>query len=186
MEIISTAMPEVKIIKPKLFSDQRGYFSELYQLNRYAEELGVKDGFVQDNLSRSFKGVLRGLHYQCPNPQGKLVTVLRGSVYDVVVDLRQGSPTFLQWLGVELSDENNYQLWIPPGFAHGFLTLSEVADFFYKCTAYYDINAEKCLMWNDPALGISWPSMPEFLLSMKDQQGKTLDELKKDSLFIYV
>ncbi len=177
MHVIDSKLEGVKIIEPKVFGDERGFFLETFQADRYAE-YGMTLPFVQDNHSRSSLGVLRGLHFQKTKPQGKLVRVVRGSVFDVVVDIRPGSPTFGQWEGVVLSDENKRQYWVPPGLAHGFVVLSDTADFEYKCTDYYDPSDEGCLMWNDPTVGIDWPiSTPS--LSGKDQQGLRLEDLFK-------
>jgi dTDP-4-dehydrorhamnose 3,5-epimerase len=155
MNVISTAIPEVLIIEPKVFGDQRGFFLETFKADRYAEK-GILRPFVQDNLSRSAHGVLRGLHLQNPNTQGKLVTALRGRVLDVAVDVRIGSPTFGRHVTAELSEDNRRQLWVPRGFAHGFVVLSETADFFYKCDELYSPSDELVVRWNDPMLGISW------------------------------
>ncbi|WP_373741955.1 dTDP-4-dehydrorhamnose 3,5-epimerase [Neisseria sp.] len=178
MQIIDTAIPDVKIIQPRVFGDERGFFLETFKKDRYEEMLGIELDFVQDNHSRSQKGVLRGLHFQTANPQGKLVRCVRGEVFDVAVDIRPDSPTFGKWAGVVLGEENKTQLWIPPGLAHGFAVLSDVADFEYKCTDFYNPQAEGCLIWNDPAVGIEWP-LGNPLLSPKDSQGKTLEELFK-------
>ena len=176
MEVISTNIVDVKIIKPKVFGDARGFFLETFEQKRYQEMLGIELNFVQDNHSRSQKNVLRGLHFQKKNPQGKLVRVVRGEVFDVAVDIRKDSPTYGKWVGVTLTEHNKTQLWIPPGLAHGFAVLSDIADFEYKCTNYYDPKSEGCLLWNDPTVNISWPiSNP--LLSTKDKLGKTLQEL---------
>ncbi|MCX8649093.1 dTDP-4-dehydrorhamnose 3,5-epimerase [Gilliamella sp. B2776] len=176
MQIIETKIPDVKIINPKVFGDQRGFFLETFEQKRYQEKLKINLTFVQDNHSRSQKNVLRGLHFQKQNPQGKLVRVVRGEVFDVAVDIRKDSSTYGKWVGVLLSEENKSQLWIPPGLAHGFLVLSDIADFEYKCTNYYDPNSEGCLLWNDPTVNITWPiSTP--ILSEKDKLGKTLQEL---------
>ncbi|MCO6544989.1 MAG: dTDP-4-dehydrorhamnose 3,5-epimerase [Gilliamella sp.] len=176
MEVISTNIVDVKIIKPKVFGDERGFFLETFEQKRYQEMLGIELNFVQDNHSRSQKNVLRGLHFQKKNPQGKLVRVVRGEVFDVAVDIRKDSPTYGKWVGVTLTEHNKTQLWIPPGLAHGFAVLSDIADFEYKCTNYYDPKSEGCLLWNDPTVNISWPiSNP--LLSTKDKLGKTLQEL---------
>ena len=156
MESIPTRIPEVVVIRPRVFADERGYFVETWQRRRF-KEAGIDVDFVQDNLSRSSRGTLRGLHYQVQQAQGKLVTVVRGRVFDVAVDLRRASDTFGQWVGVELSDENHQFLWIPPGFAHGFVTLSESADFQYKCTNDYAPACERSVHWNDPTLAIQWP-----------------------------
>ena len=155
MNVISTTVSEVLIIEPKVFGDQRGFFLETFKADRYAAH-GIREPFVQDNLSRSARGVLRGLHLQNPRMQGKLVTVLRGEVRDVAVDVRLGSPTFGQHVGVDLSEENRRQLWVPRGFAHGFVVLSDTADVSYKCDEFYSPSDEITVRWNDPALGISW------------------------------
>ena len=175
MNVIETALPDVLILEPRVFGDERGFFMESYNRQRFAE-LGLPTEFVQDNHSRSAHGVLRGLHYQIRQPQGKLVRVVRGAVYDVAVDLRRGSPAFGRWEGVELTEENKRMLWIPPGFAHGYLVLSDSADFLYKTTDFYAPEHERCLLWNDPALGISWPLSGEPILSAKDRAGKSLSE----------
>ncbi|SDK05642.1 dTDP-4-dehydrorhamnose 3,5-epimerase [Pseudomonas indica] len=176
MKVIETAIDGVKIIEPRVFGDERGFFLETFQARRYAEEAGIDLPFVQDNHSRSAKGVLRGLHFQKTKPQGKLVRVVRGEVFDVAVDIRRDSPTFGRWEAAILSEENKRQFWVPPGLAHGFVVLSETADFEYKCTDYYDPSDEACLIWNDPAVGIEWP-LAEPQLSAKDAQGLTLREL---------
>ncbi len=175
MQVTPTDIPGVLVLTPKIFGDSRGFFLESFQAPRYAQ-LGIEGPFVQDNLSRSVKGTLRGLHFQQPRPQGKLVTVLCGSVYDVAVDVRVGSPTFGRWVGVELTAENHRQLWVPPGFAHGFCVTSDSADFFYKCTELYVPQAEQVLAWNDPRLGIDWPVAAP-LLSARDSAARTLEEL---------
>ncbi len=174
MQVTPAAIPDVLIIEPKVFGDARGFFFESYNERAFAQSTGLRLNFVQDNHSRSARGVLRGLHYQIRQPQGKLVRVVRGSVFDVVVDLRRSSPTFGQWVGVELSEENHRQLWVPPGFGHGFLVTSESADFLYKATDYYAPEHERCILWNDPAIGIQWPVEGAPQLSGKDQQGKLL------------
>ncbi|MGE4220343.1 MAG: dTDP-4-dehydrorhamnose 3,5-epimerase [Alphaproteobacteria bacterium] len=156
MEVTPTTLPEVLSITPRIHRDARGFFKETWQADRYAA-IGVPGGFVQDNLSRSIKGTVRGLHFQEPKGQGKLVSVLSGSVFDVVVDVRFGSPRFGRWAGLVLNAEDHCQLWIPPGFAHGFCVLSETADFFYKCTELYDPACERSVRWDDPAIGIDWP-----------------------------
>lgn len=176
MLVYDTAVVGCKIIEPKIFNDERGFFLEVFEKKRYAEILGGDISFVQDNYSRSMRNVLRGLHYQENYPQGKLVRVVRGEVFDVAVDIRPNSPTFGKWEGIILSEENKKQFWIPPGLAHGFLVLSEFADFEYKCTDYYHPEDEKCLLWNDPDVGISWPTL-EPLLSGKDAKGLLLKEL---------
>lgn len=176
MDVISTRIHDVKIIKPKVFGDARGFFLETFEKNRYRELLDIQLDFVQDNYSRSGKHVLRGLHFQKTRPQGKLVRVVRGEMFDVAVDIRPDSPTFGQWDALVLSEENKQQLWIPPGLAHGFVVLSDVADFEYKCTDYYQPQDESCLLWSDKTIGIDWPvSHP--LLSVKDQQGSRLEDL---------
>ena len=167
MRVIKTKIKDCVIIEPKVFGDERGFFLETFQLSRYKDLAGISDSFVQDNHSRSSKNVLRGLHYQKTKPQGKLVRVVRGEVYDVAVDIRQDSPSYGQWEGVILSAENKKQLWVPPGFAHGFVVLSDIADFEYKCTDYYDPTDEGSLLWNDPDLDISWP-VADPILSNKD------------------
>lgn len=175
MNVVSTKIPDVLLITPEIHGDSRGFFMEAFQAQRY-REAGIIDSFVQDNLSRSSKGTLRGLHFQEPHSQGKLITVLRGSVFDVAVDVRKGSPTYRQWVGVELSDENRQQLWIPKGFAHGFCVLSDSADFFYKCTDRYHRELEKTIRWDDPELGIEWP-IAQPLLSEKDRKAPLLADL---------
>ena len=172
MKIGETGLPGVLVIEPRVFSDERGRFYELYQAQRYAEA-GIAATFVQDNCSRSRRGTLRGLHFQEPRPQGKLVSVTRGVVFDVVVDVRRGSPTFGAWVGEELSDENGRQIWIPPGFAHGFCALSESADVFYKCTEVYVPAADRSILWNDPEIGIAWP-IEAPVLSAKDAHASRL------------
>lgn len=174
MQSIQTALPEVLILEPKVFGDARGFFFESFNERAFTQATGLSVNFVQDNHSRSARGVLRGLHYQLQQPQGKLVRVVRGSVFDVAVDLRRSSPHFGLWVGVELSEHNHRQLWVPPGFAHGFLVTSESADFLYKTTDYYAPEHERCIAWNDPALGIEWPLDGAPQLSGKDQQGKLL------------
>ncbi|HAT1574062.1 TPA: dTDP-4-dehydrorhamnose 3,5-epimerase [Raoultella ornithinolytica] len=176
MQVIDTKISDVKIIQPKVFGDARGFFVETFEKKRYQEMLNINLDFVQDNHSRSTKGVLRGLHFQTQHAQGKLVRVVRGEVFDVAVDIRPDSPTFGQWEGVVLSEENKTQFWIPPGLAHGFVVLSDIADFEYKCTDYYNPGFEGCVVWNDTDIGIDWPEKNP-LLSEKDKQGKTLKEL---------
>lgn len=158
MQLIETALPGVLVIEPRVFGDARGFFLESWNARSFAG-LGLDLDFVQDNHSRSARGVLRGLHYQMANPQGKLVRVTRGAVYDVAVDIRRSSPHFGQWVGVELSEDNHRMLWVPPGFAHGFLVTSDVADFQYKVTQFYDPADERSIRWDDPAIGISWPDV---------------------------
>ncbi|HVZ86377.1 MAG TPA: dTDP-4-dehydrorhamnose 3,5-epimerase [Polyangia bacterium] len=172
MNIIETSLPGVLIIEPKVFGDDRGFFLETYQQARYASA-GITEPFVQDNLSRSARGTLRGLHFQQPNPQGKLVQALRGAVFDVAVDLRRGSPTFGRWFGAELSEQNRRQMWIPGGFAHGFCVVSESADFAYKCTANYAPESGRAIAWDDPDLGIEWP-ITDPLLSAQDRSAPRL------------
>ena len=157
MNLVRTEIPEVLILEPKVFGDARGFFFESFNERIFREATGIQTHFVQDNHSRSARGVLRGLHYQIQNPQGKLVRVIGGEVFDVAVDLRRSSPTFKKWAGVRLSDENKRILWIPPGFGHGFLVLSEKADFLYKTTNYYDQPSDRSLRWDDPAIGVEWP-----------------------------
>lgn len=177
MNVIKTNIDGVVIIEPKVFGDERGFFLETFQAERYKELAGIDFPFVQDNHSRSGKNVLRGLHFQRTKPQGKLVRVVRGEVFDVAVDIRRDSPTYGLWAGVILSEENKRQFWVPPGLAHGFVVLSDVADFEYKCTDYYDPADEGCLMWDDPTVDIEWPEGIEPILSAKDQNGLTLGEL---------
>tara|TARA_B110000879_G_scaffold123138_1_gene162938 strand:+ start:11366 stop:11902 length:537 start_codon:yes stop_codon:yes gene_type:complete len=178
MNVIKTRLKDCVIIEPKIFGDERGFFLETFQAERYADLAGITLPFVQDNHSRSSKGVLRGLHFQKTKPQGKLVRVVKGEVYDVALDIRQDSPTFGQWEAVILSGENKTQFWVPAGFAHGFVVLSDTADFEYKCTDYYDPSDEGSVLWNDPALNIPWPeSDPK--LSEKDANAPTLTDIKK-------
>jgi dTDP-4-dehydrorhamnose 3,5-epimerase len=174
MNIIPTAIPDVLIIEPKVFGDARGFFFESFNQRAFHQATGLELNFVQDNHSRSARGVLRGLHYQLRQAQGKLVRVVRGSVFDVAVDVRRSSPTFGKWVGVEISEGNQRQMWVPAGFAHGFLVTSESADFLYKTTDYYAPEYERCIAWNDPAIGIQWPLNGAPVLSGKDQQGKPL------------
>ena len=175
MNVIRTAIPEVVILEPKVFGDARGFFFESFNQAAFDAATGTRHQFVQDNHSRSRRGVLRGLHYQIQQPQGKLVRVAQGAVFDVAVDIRRGSPTFGRWVGVELSAENQRQLWVPPGFAHGFVVTSESADFLYKTTDYYAPQFERSIAWNDPTLAIAWPDLGEPpTLSAKDQAGAPL------------
>ena len=174
MNIKQTEIPEVFIIEPHIFGDERGFFLESYNKKSFIEKAGIAADFVQDNHSRSAQNVLRGLHYQIQQPQGKLVRVVVGKVFDVAVDIRKNSPTFGQWVSCILSAENKRQLWIPPGFAHGFLVLSEAAEFFYKTTDYYAPQHERTILWNDPDLAIDWPLTTEPILSKKDQTGQQL------------
>lgn len=177
MNVIETALPGVVIIEPKVFGDERGFFLETFQKNRYLDLAGIDLDFVQDNHSRSTRGVLRGLHFQKTKPQGKLVRVVTGEVYDVAVDIDPKSETYGQYEGVVLNEQNKRQFWVPPGYAHGFLVISETADFEYKCTDYYDPTDEGALLWNDSEVGIDWPiKNPQ--LSAKDQAAPTLKELQ--------
>jgi len=168
MKATPTAIPEVLVIEPRVFGDARGFFFESFNQKAFNEATGLDVNFVQDNHSRSAKGVLRGLHYQLQQPQGKLVRVVQGAVFDVAVDIRKNSATFGRWVGVELSETNHRQLWIPPGFAHGFLVLSDLADFLYKTTNYYAPAHERCIAWNDASIGIEWPVDLQPMLSAKD------------------
>ena len=178
MKITPTALPGVLIVEPKVFGDSRGFFVETFR-EEWLHSVGIMQHFVQDNQSRSRRGVLRGLHYQLEQAQGKLVRTARGTVFDVAVDMRRSSPNFGRWAGVELSAENHKQLWIPPGFAHGFLVLSESADFLYKTTAYYAPQAEGSLRWDDPAVGIQWPDLGITpLLADKDAKAPALADAK--------
>lgn len=174
MEVVPTALPEVLQIDPRVFEDPRGFFKETWQAERYAE--AGMPGFVQDNCSRSRRGTLRGLHFQLQHAQGKLVQVFRGEIFDVAVDVRRSSPDFGRWVGTTLSEDNHRQLYVPPGFAHGFCVLSDVADVFYKCTDIYAPEHERTLLWNDPALGIEWPLDIEPVISEKDSLGRPLSE----------
>ena len=172
--VTPTAIPDVLILQPKVFGDARGFFYESFNARDFAEATGLDVSFVQDNHSKSAKGVLRGLHYQIQHAQGKLVRVVQGEVFDVAVDLRKRSATFGQWVGVHLSADNHRQLWVPPGFAHGFVVLSESAEFLYKTTDYWYPEHERSLLWNDPAVGIDWPLDGQPLLAAKDAAGKPL------------
>jgi dTDP-4-dehydrorhamnose 3,5-epimerase len=177
MNVLTTALPGVLILEPKVHGDARGFFQETYHAQRYADA-GIALPFVQDNHSRSGKGVLRGLHSQLTHPQGKLVRVTQGAVFDVAVDIRRGSPTFGHWVGVTLSEDNFRQFYVPPGFAHGFLALSERVDFLYKCTDYYHPEDEVGILWNDPDIGIDWPDIGmEYRLSERDLRNPRLSEL---------
>lgn len=177
MNVIETSLADVLILEPKLFGDERGFFMESWNAKTFNSAVGRNVDFVQDNHSKSGLGVLRGLHYQLQSPQAKLVRVTQGSVLDVVVDLRRSSPSFGKSISVELNEQNNRQLWIPEGLAHGFVVLSESADFLYKTTDYYHPASERCLLWNDPALGINWPAPPAggFIVSEKDKLGQRFD-----------
>ena len=174
MKVTPTSIPSVLIIEPKVLGDTRGFFFESFNQRDFNQATGLDVNFVQDNHSRSSKGVLRGLHYQIQQPQGKLVRVVRGSIFDVTVDLRKSSATFGQWVGMELNEDNHCQLWIPPGFAHGFYVLSDSADFLYKTTDYYAPEFECSLIWNDPTIGIEWPLNTQPIISAKDVQGNKL------------
>ena len=174
MKATPLAIPDVILLEPKVFGDERGFFFESFNQAKFEAAIGRPVTFVQDNHSRSAKNVLRGLHYQIGQPQGKLVRVVQGEVFDVAVDIRKSSPTFGQWVGEILSAENNHQMWVPEGFAHGFVVLSETAEFLYKTTDYYAPEHERCIAWNDPAIAIQWPHVGVPALSAKDQQGKAL------------
>ena len=178
MKVTPTAIADVLLIEPKVFGDARGFFYESFNEQAFREATGVTLPFVQDNHSKSARGVLRGLHYQTQQAQGKLVRVVRGAVYDVAVDIRRDSPNFGQWTSAVLSAENRRQLWIPPGFAHGFLVLSDSAEFLYKTTDYYAPALERCIRWDDPALAIDWPLSAAPVLSAKDQCGVAFDSLR--------
>lgn len=176
MKCIPTGIPDVMILEPRIFGDKRGFFMETWHRKAFAD-LGIDFDFVQDNHSQSSKGILRGLHYQIKHPQGKLVRVIRGEVFDVAVDIRRHSPTFGKWEGVLISEENRRMLWVPPGFAHGFYVTSDAAEFVYKCTDFYDPEYERSIIWNDPGIGIAWPlEGNEPLLSDKDRDGKPFAE----------
>jgi len=174
IQVTATALPEVKIIEPKVFGDARGFFFESFNAREFAEHVEAGVEFVQDNHSRSAKGVLRGLHYQIQHAQGKLVRVVSGEVFDVAVDIRRSSPNFGKWVGVRLSAENHRQIWVPPGFAHGFVVLSESADFLYKTTDCWFAEHERSIAWNDPQIGIDWPIEGEPMVAAKDAAGKRL------------
>ena len=176
MNVVPTAIPDVLMIEPRVFCDARGFFLEGYNARGFRQATGLSVDFVQDNQSRSRRGVLRGLHYQLQQAQGKLVSVVCGAVFDVAVDIRRSSPGFGQWMGVELSEDNHRQLWLPPGIAHGFLVLSERVDVFYKTTDYYAPEHERVILWNDPDIDIEWPLADEPLLSPKDQAGLPLKQ----------
>ena len=172
--VTPAAVPDVLILEPKVFGDARGFFYESFNARDFAQATGLKVDFVQDNHSKSARGVLRGLHHQIRHPQGKLVRVVQGEVFDVAVDLRKSSPTFGQWVGERLSADNKKQLWIPPGFAHGFVVLSESAEFLYKTTDYYAPQHERCIAWNDPTLAVEWPLAGPPILSPRDARGERL------------
>ena len=176
MKVIRTEIPELVLLEPRLFPDERGFLFEAWNARAFRSEIKSDVQFLQDNHSRSTHGVLRGLHYQIKQPQGKLVRVVRGSVFDVAVDLRKSKPTFGRWVGYELSEDNHRQFWIPAGFAHGFFVLSEIADVLYKATDYYAPEHERCLIWNDPKVAIDWPLTGEPVLSAKDKLGLPLDK----------
>ncbi len=176
MKIIPTQIPDILIIEPKVFGDSRGFFFESHNEKTFKTMTGIEVTFVQDNHSRSKKHVLRGLHYQIRQPQGKLVRVIAGEVFDVAVDIRRSSPTFGKWVGAHLTAENKRQLWVPAGFAHGFIVLSDVAEFLYKTTDYYAPEHERCIRWNDPALNIHWPTTGRPVVSEKDEQGVLLKD----------
>lgn len=176
MNVVKTGIPEVLVLEPKVFGDSRGFFFESYNQRAFQDATGWAPAFVQDNHSRSQKGVLRGLHYQIVQPQGKLVRVVAGEVFDVAVDIRRSSPTFGRWVGASLSAENKRQMWVPPGFAHGFVVLSDFAEFLYKTTDFYAPEHERCIAWNDPEIGIDWPYGSEPLLSEKDKKGFLLKD----------
>ena len=177
MQFEPTAIPEVVLVRPRIFSDPRGYFMESWEQRRFAAA-GIDARFVQDNHSRSVRHTLRGLHYQIEQPQGKLVRVVTGAVFDVAVDIRRSSPTFGRWVGAELSEDNHHMLWVPPGFAHGFLVLSAYADFLYRCTDFYAPQHERTILWNDAQLGVRWPCRPGEppLLSPRDERGVAFDQ----------
>ncbi|HIK41521.1 dTDP-4-dehydrorhamnose 3,5-epimerase [Thermoleptolyngbya sp. M55_K2018_002] len=174
MQITQAEISDVLILEPRLFGDSRGFFYESFNQQVFRDKTGVDAQFVQDNHSRSMQNVLRGLHYQIQQPQGKLVRVIQGAIFDVAVDLRRQSPTFAQWVGWELSAENRRQIWVPPGFAHGFVVLSETAEVLYKTTDYYAPQHERCIRWDDPDLAIAWPLQSPPILSAKDEAGQPL------------
>jgi dTDP-4-dehydrorhamnose 3,5-epimerase len=174
MKVTPTVLPEVLLLEPRVFGDERGFFMESWNARTFREAIGLDVAFVQDNHSRSARNVLRGIHYQVVQPQGKLIRVVAGSVFDVAVDLRRSSPRFGQWVGVELSAQNRLQMWIPPGFGHGFLVTSEAADFLYKTTEYWVAEFDRALRWNDPSIGIDWPLVGEPILAGRDAQAPLL------------
>jgi len=181
MEVVSLEIKDVKLVKPRVFEDDRGFFEQVYHERQY-REAGIDVRFVQDNWSRSSKGVLRGLHYQLKNAQDKLVYVIRGAVFDVAVDIRRSSPTFGKWVGAVLSDENHHQLFVPKGFAHGFCVLSDEVDFVYKCSDFYNPGDEYGLRWDDPDLAIDWPGV-DFVVALKDQKAPLLSAIAENELF---
>ncbi len=176
MKVIPTKIPDVLVIEPKVFGDERGFFFESFNQEAWQEKTGLTSSFVQSNHSRSVHGVLRGLHYQIKQPQGKLVRVVVGEVYDVAVDLRKSSPTYGQWVGEHLSADNKKCFWVPEGFGHGFVVLSEAAEFLYKTTDYYAPEHERCIIWNDPDIGVDWPLEQQPVLSEKDSKGRLLKD----------
>ena len=182
MNLIKTAIPDVLILEPKVFGDERGFFFESYNKKIFAQYTGVTGEFVQDNHSRSVRNVLRGLHYQIKQPQGKLLRVIAGEIYDVAVDLRKHSPTFGRWVGITLSAQDKRQIWIPPGFAHGFLVTSESAEVLYKTTEYYAPEFERTLRWDDPDLAIAWPLQADPIVSAKDAAGESFKAIELDDL----
>lgn len=185
MKVIETPLSGVKLIEPRVFGDERGFFLETFR-ETWLAQAGIEERFVQDNHSRSRRGVLRGLHYQLVNPQGKLIRVARGRVFDVAVDIRRGSPAFCRWYGIELDDIAHRMLYIPPGFAHGFLVLTDEADFLYKCTSYYHAESDHAIAWNDPAIGIEWPDAGVApIVSAKDAQAPRLADQPPDQLLSY-
>ena len=184
MKINPTELPDAWVIEPDVYGDDRGYFMEIYNSGKYLDA-GIRYSFVQDNISMSKKHCLRGLHYQFPEGQGKLVWVVEGAVFDVIVDIRRGSPAFGRWVGTEVSSKNKKQLWIPPGFAHGFCVISEYAVFMYKCTDFYVPSSEYTILWNDPEIMIDWP-LKSPVLSSKDQNGKPLNKIAPQYLPQYV
>lgn len=174
MQLIPTALPEVQLFEPRVFGDARGFFFESHNARTFGELIGRNVSFVQDNHSRSSRGVLRGLHYQIKQPQGKLVRVIAGEIFDVAVDIRRGSPNFGKWVGATLSAENRHQIWVPEGFAHGFVVVSDFAEVLYKTTDYWAPEHERSILWNDPDIGVTWPNIGQPVLSGKDQAGNRL------------